>query len=75
MFLDFLKMGAKIRIDGKPRYTPSTFDYHGGAVWVDNRELGYFPHPGMTKNPSLLDEHLKNMVEDGFTVTIIGGKA
>ena len=74
MFLDFLKMGAKIRIDGKPRYTPSTFEYRDGAIWVKNRDIGYFPHDDMNADPARLDDHLKNMVEEGFTVTIIGGK-
>lgn len=70
MFFEFLKMGKKIRIDGKRNYTPAEFDFHGGKIWVDSPALGYFPHDNFTSNPQAFENHVKNMVKEGFTVDI-----
>ena len=69
MFFEFLKMGKKIKIYGG-NFTPSTFDYHGGAVWVKNQALGYFPHDDFTSNPRAFENHVAKMIESGLNVTI-----
>lgn len=67
MFYELLKIGKEITIsDNKGCFMPSTFFVKGNKVLVRNAAIGVSD----AHNEESVEEHICNMILEGFTVTI-----
>ena len=64
-------MKTIIKIDGKKNYTPATFTItDDGIIWVYSESIGIpIKHPELN-TVEKLENHIRNMVREGFTVVI-----
>ena len=66
-FYQIIKAGKKLTVDTKGTgYTPTTFFYKDGKIWLKNRELGTFPHP--TFNGQTFNNHIAEMLKEGLNI-------
>lgn len=51
---------------GLKRFMPTTFIFcDNGAIYADNKEIGFFRHP---KTRAEIDAHFARMKQEGFTI-------
>lgn len=69
MFSELLRQGLSIKIS-QDGYTATTFRIIDGEVHFYNEELGDGVHGRFSENLVDFDEHIQNMLDEDFLITI-----
>lgn len=69
-FYGIIKAGKRIIVDTTgTKYTSTAFYLKDNRIWLENDELGTFPHPTFT--PKTFNEHITNMLVEGFNIITV----
>ena len=69
-YYKLLKKGYRITIDTTDtEYTPTVFYMDDGNIWLIN-EIFYRPIPHPTFTKETFNEHIEQMLEEGFAIII-----